>query len=223
MNDGFHLLDLLFFAVAAFVVLRLRSVLGRRTGSERPAPPQWQRPTDPASVDNVIDLAAARKPAAENAAGPPVGGVAAIAAVDGNFTPDSFLAGARTAFEMIVSAYAAGDKTALRPLLADEVYRPFAAAIDARERDGERLETELVAIRKAEIVSAGLQGSVAVVTVRFVSDQVNLIKDDQGRIVEGHPDRVTDVTDEWTFRRDTLSPDPNWQLAATRSPDDDQD
>lgn len=224
MNGDFHSLDIVFFAVVAvFIVLRLRSVLGRRTGNERPPPAQWgPRPEAgapaAAEADNVIDLAAARKPAAEDLPPGPLGeGVAAIRAADPSFTLASFLAGARAAFEMIVDAYAAGDTKALRPLLGDAVYQPFARAIEDRRSNGEELVTELMGIRKVEAVDARMDGSVAEVTVRFVSEQVNSVKDAEGRIIDGDPTRITDVVDVWSFRRDTRAKDPNWHLTATRS------
>ncbi len=219
MSDGFHLLDIVFFAmVAAFLVLRLRSVLGRRTGTERPPPEAMaRRGTGAPSPDNVIDLKAVRKPE-PIPPGPAASGLAAIRAADPSFSPQAFLTGAQSAFAMIVGAYAAGDTGSLRPLLSDEVYRNFAAAIDARRRAGERLETQLVHIRAAEPVEAGLDGRFARVTVRFASDQVNVLHGPDDAVIEGDPRRVTEVVDEWIFRRDLRSPNPNWELVATRSP-----
>ncbi len=217
MNDGFHFIDIIFFAVvAAFLVLRLRSVLGRRTGEERPPPDLTPR----RNTDNVIDLPGARKPAAEpEIAGPAGSGLTAIRAADPAFDPEVFLAGARAAFEMIVAAFAAGDSRTLRPLLSDEVYRNFAAAIESRARAGERLETKLVAIRAAEPAAAGLDGSLAHVTVRFVSEQVNVVRRADDTVAEGDPDHAAEVVDEWTFHRDLRSANPNWALVATRSPE----
>lgn len=227
MSGDFHSLDIVFFAVVAvFIVLRLRSVLGRRTGNEQP-PPQWEtRPKAKAEADNVVDLDSARKPAIELEDLPPgpLGeGVAAIRAADPSFSLKSFLSGARAAFEMIVDAYAGGDARALRPLLADPVYKPFAAAIEDRRRRGEELMTELMGIRAVEAVDARLNGTVAEVTVRFVSEQVNVLKDAEGRVIDGDPTRIADVVDLWTFHRDTRARDPNWQLAATRSDEDQKD
>ena len=227
MNDGFHALDIVFFAVVAvFLILRLRSVLGKRTGNEEP--PRWTRtPKDDGdTADNVIDLTRARRPVEAEpvvtadvaaTAGPLARGEAAIRARDPSFSNTGFLSGARMAFEMIVGAFAAGDKKALRPLLADQVYKPFCDAIDARARAGEELSTEIMGIKSAEIIEAIMVGTVAQVTVRFVSEQINVIKDLDGRIVEGDPSRIVPVTDEWTFSRDTRSKDPNWHLSATRA------
>jgi predicted lipid-binding transport protein (Tim44 family) len=223
MSDGFHFLDIVFFAmVAAFLVLRLRSVLGKRTGNERP-PEQWQGVPGAArgNGDNVIDLGRARRSANEPAPSTPVGiGLAAIRAADPSFDADGFLGGARAAFEMIVAAYAHGDKAALQPLLAPDVWRRFAEAIDARRRAGETLETELLGLRGADFVEARMEGSAAVLTLRFVSEQVNLLRDAAGTVIEGEPQRVAEVVDEWTFRRDVRSTDPNWLLVATRTPAD---
>jgi predicted lipid-binding transport protein (Tim44 family) len=221
MSSGYHFLDIVFFAmIAAFLVLRLRSVLGRRSDSETPphewGPPPAQRPLG----DNVVDITGMRKPAPEPALeGPAAAGLAAIRGADRTFSPETFLAGAQAAFQMIVAAFAAGDTRTLRPLLSDEVYRNFAQAIDARMRAGERLETELVAIRSATVTEARLTGSVAHVTVRFVSDQVNVVHDAADQVVEGQPGQAAEVIDEWTFRRDVSTNNPNWELVATRSPE----
>jgi len=224
-----HALDIVFFAVVAvFLILRLRSVLGKRTGTEKP-PTQWNRgPAETTDSDNVIDLGRARKPTDEAqpepaaspaplAAGPVGRGEAAIRARDPNFSAQTFLSGARMAFEMIVTAFAAGDKQALRPLLADQVYKPFCDAIDDRARAGEEMTTEVMGILSAEMIEAVLMGSVAQVSVRFVSEQINVIRDLDGKVVDGDPSRITKVTDEWTFSRDTRSNNPNWQLSATRA------
>ena len=215
MNDSFPFLDIVFFAmVAAFLVLRLRSVLGKRTGLERP-------PEPPAGTDgNVIDLAAKRRSVNEPAETSPVGlGLAAIRAADRSFDLDGFLLGARAAFEVIVTAFAAGDKATLKPLLAPDVFRHFADAIDARHRHGETLATDLMGIRSVEPVDARLEGTFAQLTVRVVSEQVNVLHDGEGKVVEGSADRIIDVIDEWSFRRDTRSSDPNWTLVATHTPE----
>lgn len=222
MSDGLHFLDIIFFAmIAAFLVLRLRSVLGRRTGAERP-PEKWPAANDAAAApDNVIELPRPRRAAEEPPPASPAGiGLTAIRAADPGFDTDSFVAGARGAFQMIVGAFATGDKGVLKPLLAADVYQRFAEAIDNRARQGETLETELATMRSAEIVAARMEGTDAVVTLRFVTDQVNLLKDSAGRLLEGDPGRVVEVIDEWTFRRNTRANDPNWLLVATHTPDD---
>lgn len=218
MSDGFAYLDLIFFAmVAAFIGLRLRSVLGRRTGHERRRPDAFTAPPGARQNDNVVALPE-REPAQPASGGDPVAaGLAAIRQLDRGFDATEFLQGARAAFGMIVDAFAKGDKDSLRPLLAPEVYRRFTAAIDDRSRRGETLSTELVAIRAAEIVGAETLGSRARVTVRFESEQINVTHDAQGQPVGGSLPATEIVVDVWTFERDMRSADPNWQLAETHS------
>jgi predicted lipid-binding transport protein (Tim44 family) len=119
---------------------------------------------------------------------------------------------------MILEAFARGDAKALRPLLADDVFAKFSAAIEARERAGEVLESTLVGIRSAELVEARLQGRDAVITVKIVSEQVNVTKKRDGTVIDGDPSEVVLLTDVWTFRRNTRARDPNWALIATHVP-----
>ncbi|HTV89438.1 MAG TPA: Tim44/TimA family putative adaptor protein [Stellaceae bacterium] len=219
--DAFpHYFDIVLFAmIAVFLVLRLRSVLGRRTGNERRRD-LMGRP--PAARGNVVAFGhrAAPQPMPRLNA-PPAGGVqdalGQIRAADPGFDPGQFVAGARVAFATVVDAFAAGDKTRLRPLLSDEVFRPFCAAIDERDTAGERLETRIVALKQAEIVEAGLAGRLARVTIKFVSDQIHVLRSRDASVVDGDPERPIEKTDFWTFVRDTRSTDPNWVLVATSS------
>ena len=139
-----------------------------------------------------------------------------MAQIDANFRPDRFLDGAEGAFRIIVTAFAAGDRVRLHPLLSDDTYRAFETAIAAREAAGETQRTEIHAIPSATIEDALLHDRTAVVTVRFVSDQVNLTHDSTGAPVVG-TDAVTEITDLWTFERVLGTPDPTWRLVAARS------
>ncbi len=227
MSDGYALLDILFFAaVAVFIAARLRSVLGRRTGHERQRPPRIQPQPTPANAEaaeKVVPLpdrrrAPVEEPAIAAEAGPGLKeGLTRIRLADPTFDLDAFLEGAKVAFGMIVEAFAKGDKATLEPLLAPPVFASFAAAIDERQRRGRTLETELVALRGAELVDAELQGRQARLTVRFTSEQINCTRDASGAVVEGDPSTVETVIDVWTFQRDVTSPDPNWVLVETRS------
>lgn len=227
MSDGYALLDILFFAaVAAFIAIRLRSVLGRRTGHERPRTPRIQPQPAPASgeaADKVVPLPDRRRPAEEEPsiaaeAGPDLkSGLTRLRLADPSFDLDAFLQGAKAAFAMIVEAFAKGDKATLEPLLAPPVYASFAHAIDERQRQGRTLEAELVALEGAEIVAADLDGRNARVTVRFTSEQINCTRDASGAVVEGDPSAVERVVDLWTFQRNIDSRDPNWALVETRS------
>lgn len=213
MGDGIPYLDIVFFAmVAGFILLRLRAVLGRRTGTEKPPQPV---PT-PARDDKVIalpDRDRLREAAAGGAEQP--AGIAAVRRADPRFSPDEFLTGARAAYEMIVMAFAAGDTESLKPLLSDAVYQGFAQAIGARKQAGQVMQTTLVGIKEATLAEAALLGRTAEVTVRFVAELINVTRDAQGKVVDGDPAAVKSVTDLWTFARDTGARDPNWQLVRT--------
>ena len=221
MGDFSHYFDLVLFAmVAAFLVYRLRSVLGRRTGNERRRD-AFFRPAQ-APADKVVVLPPRGNgpvPPAPNfaAADSVAGGVARIRGADPEFDPEAFLQGARVAFEMIVAGFAAGDKAKLRPLLSDDVYGQFATAIDEREASRETLETRILQLKSADLIEAALAGRAAQVTVKLVSDQINVLRAHDGSIVDGDPDHPVEKTDLWTFARDTRSPDPNWVLIATAS------
>lgn len=227
MGEGIQFLDIILFAmIAAFLVLRLRSVLGRRSGHER-RPPDLvsQRKQDAAGNDNVVELPDRTKEAADDedfgteaeSEDPLADGLTQIRIADSSFDPQEFLAGARTAFEMVVENFAEGNAKALRTMLNDEVFENFAAAIKQREEAGETLETTLIGIKNAETLEARMEGRTAFVTVKFVTEQVNLTRDKSGEVVDGDPSRVTDVTDIWTFARNTRARDPNWTLVETRS------
>jgi predicted lipid-binding transport protein (Tim44 family) len=227
MSEGFQYIDILFFAmVAAFIALRLRSVLGRRTGHERRRSAGFGSPRPNGAADNVVtlpDRSAAQVEADAGLVGLADGsvksGLTQIRLADSRFDLQQFLKGARAAFEMIVEAYASADKATLRPLLADKVYRGFDGAIDQRQAAGQTLETQLTAVPAAEVVGAEMDASRARITVRFKSEQINLLKDADGKTVEGDPRTAEEVIDLWTFERDTASSDPNWTLVETRTPD----
>ena len=230
--------------VAVFLILRLRSVLGKRTGNERPPardpftppapPPAAPRLGDaPSSTqsgnDNVVPLptsAPAPRPSLSTT-GPggiratvlptAAAGVPAIRAADPAFEPIGFTAGARAAFTTIVEAFAKDDTAALRPLLDGPTYASFEAAIRGRAERKEKAETTLIGFEASDIAAANLQDSQAVVTVRFVSEQINVLRNADGQIIDGNPNEVQKVIDLWTFRRDTKSSDPNWLLIKTES------
>ena len=234
-GSGLQLIDIILLAiVAGFLILRLRSVLGRRTGHEERTDPMaaFRRPEPRAGREGEdtgvrfpereganADTAGIRRADLPSDATPLDKGLAAIRAVDSAFNPQEFVGGGRVAFEMILMAYAKGDLKSLRPLLANEVFEEFAGAIREREQAGEQLETTLVGVKQAEIVEAELQGKTAFVTVKFVSEQINVTRDGQGKAIDGADKRVETITDLWTFARNTRSRDPNWTLVATDTPE----
>ena len=210
--------------VAAFLVLRLRKVLGRRTGQERPPnDPYSAKPkTGPAeNSDRVVALPTRgdrRKTAdQEESADPLQAGLSQIRAADSEFDVDQFTEGAKSAFEMIVNSYASGDRETLRPLLSDEVYENFGQAIAGRADKKHTLETTLVAVRSADLLEASMDGRVAFLTVKIVTEQINVTRDEKGEVVDGDTSKVATVTDIWTFARNTRSRNPNWTLVATEA------
>jgi len=224
--------------VAVFLILRLRAVLGKRTGNERPpaadpftsAPPtQSKSPRlgDPQGSGNVVPLPTAIAPPSNATNGPggiratvlPAAraGVAAIQTADPGFQPLAFAGGARAAFATIVEAFAKGDLQALRPLLDGPTFASFETAIRGRAERHEKAETTVIGFEASDIAAAELQGSDAVVCVRFVTEQINVVRNVEGQIAEGNPNEVQKVVDLWTFRRDTKSSDPNWALIKTES------
>jgi predicted lipid-binding transport protein (Tim44 family) len=237
----FDFYTIIFLALAIFIFARLRSVLGQRTGRERP-------PYDPYSArdgakavparerEKVVPLPGrnpepsprsdgdATSPPAERWAGlaeagsPAATGLEAIAKADHDFDARHFLAGGKTAYEMIVTAFAEGDRRALKNLLAKDVFEGFAAAIAEREGRGETMESRFVSIEKAEIIGAELKGKSAQITIRFVSQLISVTRNRAGQVVDGSPERVTDVTDIWTWARPVGARGPNWKLIATEAP-----
>ena len=137
--------------------------------------------------------------------------------VDPGFTPEQFLDGAKAAYEMIVTAFADGDRQMLRQLLGDDVYEGFETAIDEREKKGEKVESTLIGIDRADIIEAEIKARMAYVTVKFVSELISVTRDAEGEVVEGDPKKQREVTDIWTFARDTSTSNPNWKLVATEA------
>ncbi len=245
MSDGFQYFDIIFFAlIAVFVILRLRSALGRRTGQERQRGSDiFSRSTEPdeqnsgkvihlpghgdESEDELfekelsdIDQNEAAQPDAKRDEMEEIrAGLMRIRMADPDFSPRSFVTGAKSAFEMVVEAFAAGDTATLRPLLGDDVYDEFADVIRARIAAKESVETTIVSLDSTDIVAADLNASTARLTVRFSSQQMSVTRDKDGEAVEGEPESVVRVVDLWTFARNTRSNDPTWALVETRTPD----
>ena len=226
---GGEYLDILILAMlAAFIIFRLRSVLGRRTGQERQPPDAIAHPSEAEkkAADNVVQLPdrdETEKPKAapkkdKKPASPLEVGIADIAAADARFEPEGFISGAKAAFEMIVTSFAMGDLGKIKAFLAKDVYENFADAVEERLKAKETLETTVVGFKSASIIDARMAGRDATVTVKFVSEQINATRDRNSAVIDGDAETPIDVTDIWTFVRDTRSRDPNWALVETSSP-----
>lgn len=234
MGESFQFIDIIFFAmIAAFLVLRLRSVLGRRDGHEGTphdgSSPDTLDRTDLADQNdtNVVPLRGADENGSSEEASfegekgtDPLGiGLNEIRSLDPSFSSQEFNSGGRVAFEFILGSYAAGNSDALKTLLSNEVFANFDQAIREREKAGETMEETLIGIKTADVVEAYVEDNAAYITVKFISEQVHAIRDKAGEVVDGDPTVVTEVVDFWTFSHDTRSRDPNWILVATRSLD----
>jgi len=243
MQNVFDIYTIIFLALAVFIFLRLRSVLGTRTGRERPpydpysARDAAREPNRPPPESNILPLPnranTAEKPAAKPVEAetepadrwadiaepgtPLAASLDAVATAEPNFDAKHFVAGARAAYEMIVNAFAEGDRRMLKNLLSRDVYDGFESAITERERRHETMENRFVSIDTAEISAADQRGRTAQLTVRFHSKLITATRDSNGNVIDGSAERVSDVTDVWTFARDVSSRDPNWKLVATEA------
>lgn len=239
----FDLSTLITLGIAVFVFLRLRSVLGQRNG---PKPPMERKndmnePTsrdmaddiDDVSNDNVVTLPTRKtsqssKKTSQSPAEAAIDKMAkprtklnkalkAILAADGSFDPKQFLSGGEMAYEMIVTAFADGDRKSLKGLLSKDVFEGFADAISDRESRGETVKSTFVGIEAATISSAEFSDNEAQIAIRFVSEIVSATYDNDNELIDGDEEQIAEVIDIWTFARDMKSSDPNWKLVATES------
>jgi predicted lipid-binding transport protein (Tim44 family) len=242
LDDGmnFDPLNILLLAVALVVFWRLRSVLGTRTGTEKPPVEPFetrrteaqktrepsdsvvrfpQNPPSPTPADTDREPPAPVWTGFAEAGSPLAISLQQIAESDPSFTPRSFVEGAKMAYEMIVDSFAKGDKAALKNLLSKEVFDGFARAIDDRQGQGQRVEFRFVGIDKATIQSASLTGGKkATITMEFVSEMISATYDKADQVMDGDPKEIREVTDVWSFERDVTLRNPNWKLVATQAP-----
>ena len=234
--DGiFSPINLIFLALAVAVLLRLRAVLGRRTGHERPPPDAGvfagkaeKKRQDGARVESAEGAQTAQEAVAPAESGKSTPdealkrGVRQIALADRSFDPGHFMDGARIAYEAIVSGFAAGDRNKLGVLLGEEAYQRFDAVIRGREKRGESASCEVVAIHESRYVDASMRGLHARITVQFHAELLSFVRDREGNVIEGDdklPHRCEDI---WTFERNTRDDNPNWQLVKTGGVQDGQ-
>ncbi len=229
---------IVYFLVAAGLIFWLRSILGTKHGDERDRGAPYLKP----NADGSIEPAA---PAEKSRLGPeeriaeflhnPKGsasidnktaelGLLDIAKADRNFDIEHFAQAAQDAFVFIVESFAEGDRETLEDLLSPQVYAAFEGAISEREKQNETMHTEITAIKRADIIEAKQDGRTSKITVRFEAEEVSYTKDKDGEIVDGHPERISQMRDIWTFSRETKSRDPRWLLIETRADlEDDND
>ncbi len=241
MNELFDPLNLVLAAIALMVIWRLRSVLGQRTGHERPPIDPYANPRRPngsappeTGGGKVLEFPSGKEESAKKveadaepkapiwtgfaeAGSSLAAGFEKLVKSDPAFTPKEFLEGAKLAYEMIVEAFAKGDRPALKNLLSREVFDGFSKAIENRSQAGEKLDFQFVGFEKVDFASAGLVGKRASITVKFASQIISATHDKAGALVDGNPKEVRDVTDLWTFERDVTQKDPNWRVVATET------
>jgi predicted lipid-binding transport protein (Tim44 family) len=235
MDEFFDIPTLIVIGVAIFVLFRLRQVLGTRTGTERtPLQRAQQQAQKPANDEKVVPMRPVPAPApsdgdAERRAlklnaeieqfshgsAEIANGLRAVAETDPNFAPKSFLEGAKAAYEMIVTAFATGDRKTLKNLLEKDVYDGFERAIAEREAAGRRVDFTFVGLPKVEISDADFDKRETRIAVKFNAEVVQATRDKDGTLIEGNADQVQLIADEWTFARNPKSRDPNWKLVAT--------
>jgi len=230
MGESFQGLEILIWAaIAGFVLYRLRGVLGRRTGNERPPRDSLSHESSPTGAQSDSVVALPQKSQAKHHAesrmkaqsigvdpnSPIADALSRIRVADRYFEPGEFLDGAKTAYAMVIHAFAAGDEAELKPLLSKDVMANFRRAISSRVSKGETVDSHVADIIKADIKDAQLNGTSADITIRFESDIVRCVRDSENRVIEGDPSEPSRVIDVWTFSRDMENDDPNWTLVAT--------
>ena len=215
-----QLLDIFLIAMVAGVILfRLYTVLGRRTGHERPPQENFRLSAPARAGDDAIAAGDGPSMARPALSGRPAdavaGGLHDIQLADRGFDKDHFVTGARAAYEMIVTAFAGNDRAGLRPLLSEEVYAAFEAAMRGRDERGEKVAFTFVGFKEVKIVAAALKGRMAEITLTFDAQFISATSDAKGALIDGDIKTVRGVTDTWTFARDVRARDPNWTLVAT--------
>ena len=243
MDGQFDIFTLIFLVLAVVIILKLRSVLGRRSGEDETRAERYKEQARTAAAearDKVVALPRRDRqaPALEGAATAAsalataeekvrgfasgdatlTGGLLAIHRADRSFDPEEFIKGARQAYEMIVTSFAEGNRKTLRNLLSREVFDGFASALTEREGRGDQIDQSFVGINKADIVEAELKKETAHISIKFISELISATRDKAGTVLAGDPKKIKEVIDIWTFARDVSSRDPNWKLVATQAP-----
>ena len=210
--------DILIFAVIAiFLIMRLRNILGSREGFEQK---QNNRPIQPV---NQAESAREKKVVPLRPSQLDGTGLEAVRRADPNFSDDTFMQGAASAFGMVLSAFADSDVTQLRRLLSFELYEEFSESIRLRNKNGDELGIEIISIDDVQLTDGQVVDNIASVTVTFVSTQTRTLTDRDGIVLEEDSMDSTELTDIWVFERDTQLDDPNWKLVETRVPEEEGD
>ena len=220
--NTFLTLDLIFFIlVAVFLIIRLRGVLGRRTGNEKRPKDIFMYQDTTLSTDKkkILDGNQSIKSKFHNKLSTEKenNALEKIYYIDKSFSPKKFLSGAKTAFKTIIQSYAKGEINKIKHLLSTNVFSIFSKEIKSRTRKKYILEHTLVSIKSADIENANFKSSIADIVVKFISEQVNLLKNEKGKILKGNDEYIENHTNYWTFSKDLKSSNPNWKLVVTKA------
>lgn len=224
----FDFIFVIALVIMVVVFVQLRNVLGKRIGFEKPPFDPYSRRSkkqiETETVESVVSFPhqsnSKKNDFSEIDAISPEGsalneGLRSLRKIDSHFSPQFFIKGAQVAYEMIVTAFAKGDRDQLKRLLSQDVFESFCAAIEKRENNNERVEFTFVGINKIEFISAAIQDKDEFITVRIISEMISVTYNEQGERIDGDPDAIVEIRDVWTFVRNSLSSDPNWKLFAT--------
>ena len=198
MNSGFEYIDIILLAmIAGFIILRLRRVLGRRTGFEKKifGNSLSEKLSQKETEKKVVNLNSSK--------------------LD-DVAKEQFIKGAETAYEMIITSFAKGDKKTLKPLLNKEIYQNFSDEIDHRKKENLKSELTFVGVKSAEIKNFEKKDNIYIFTVNFVSEIITCKKDKNNNVIEGNPDIIKTVKDVWKFSKNMWSSNPNWYLVETQ-------
>ena len=198
MNSGFEFLDIILLAkITGFIILRLRGILGRRTGHEKKV------------FRDLFDKKVTQKDTEKK-----------VVNLNTNKLDDEakeqFIKGAKAAYEMIITSFAKGDKKALKPLLNKKIFQNFSDEIDNRKKENLKSELTFVGVKSAEIKNFEKKDNIYTFTVNFVSEIITCKKDKNNKIIEGNPDIIKTVNDVWKFSKNMWSSNPNWYLVETQ-------
>lgn len=234
-NNGLDIVSVIFLGIAVVIFLYLRSILGSRTGNERPYNPDSTDQTHSKRDDNVVSMPTQHRENREQAPEQPEinideqirkyaedgsalsDGLHEVAKADSSFDPEQFMQGAERAYEMIITAFSEGDKRTLKKLLAKDVLSGFSAAIDERENQGQTMATQFIGFDKVAMLEADIENKQTEITVKFKSSLIRTVYGAEGEVIEGDEKEIDKVTDIWTFSRAANGRDPNWKLIATES------
>jgi predicted lipid-binding transport protein (Tim44 family) len=221
MDDGFAFFDIIIFAMlAGYLVFQLRRVLGRRADQEKPRENVSSSKQDTLPENDSVVPFKEEDDNIGSVSTDPVSGLTMLRRIDQNFNDKEFIDGSKSAFSWIVTAFAKGEISKLKPLLSANLWKSFEKAIQRRVSDGEILETTIVSFKSVLINDATINDANVNLTVEFVSDQVKVLRGRDEKILEGNPDVIETITDLWTFNRDVKSSNPNWILVKTETPTD---